>query len=161
MVLLEKMSRYLTWADSTIWRIVENLTDEEYSRNLYDNGGSIQSRYIHLAEDWRDWYIDWTGKKPDDKPDFINLTRDEVFASIKKYRKLFTDIVDTRAVEHIDIETEGEKLRITFDEILFHLVNHATYHRGQIVMGLRILGKDVVMTDYVPYRIQICEEGER
>jgi uncharacterized damage-inducible protein DinB len=50
------------------------------------------------------------------------------------------------------------KLRMTFDEILFHLVNHATYHRGQIVMGLRILGKDVVMTDYVPYRRQLTEQ---
>lgn len=157
MTLLEKMSRYLDWADTTIWEIVETLTDEEYNRDLYDNGGSIQRRYVHLAEDWWEWYNDWMGKSPDE-PDFLNMTRDEVFASIKEYTKLFTDMIETCAVEYIDMETDSEKLRITFEEILFHLVNHATYHRGQIVMALRILGKDVVMTDYVPHRIQTFEE---
>lgn len=90
----------------------------------------------------------------------MNMTREELFASIKEYTKLFTDMIGTRAVEYIDIETEGEKLRITFNEIFFHLVNHAAYHRGQIVMGLRILGKDVVMTDYVPHRMQILKDEE-
>jgi len=159
MTLLEKMSRYLIWADSTIWKIVETLTDEEFSRDLYDSEGSIQRRYVHLAEDWWEWYIDWMGLDPDDEPDFSNMTRDEIFASIKEYTKLFTDMIDTRSVEYVDIDTNDEKLRITFEEVLFHLVNHATYHRGQIVMGLRILGKDVVMTDYVPHRMQILKEG--
>jgi len=161
MTLLEKMSRYLEWADTTIWEIVETLTDEEYNRDLYENGGSIRRRYAHLAEDWWEWYIDWMGMEPGDEPDFLNMTRDEIFVSIREYTKLFADMVDTRAVEHVDIATEDGKLRITFEEILFHLVNHATYHRGQIVMGLRILGRDVVMTDYVPYRMKILKEKQR
>jgi uncharacterized damage-inducible protein DinB len=37
--------------------------------------------------------------------------------------------------------------------MIFHLVNHYTYHRGQIVMGPRILVENVQMTDYVPYRL--------
>ena len=85
------------------------------------------------------------------------MSREEVFESIKEYSKMFTDMIDNRSVNYLDIDTRKAKLRITFDEILFHLVNHATYHRGQIVMALRILGKDVVMTDYVPHRIYLSE----
>lgn len=151
------MSKYLFWADLTIWNIVQNLTDEEYKRNLYDNGGSIQRRYTHLAEDLWEWYFDWVGQDSGEEPDFMSMSREEVFKSINEYSKMFTDMIETRTVNHLDLDTGEVKLRISFDEILFHLVNHATYHRGQIVMDLRILGKDVVMTDYVPYRIQLAE----
>ena len=151
------MSKYLFWADLTIWNIVQNLTDEEYKRDLYDNGGSIQRRYTHLAEDLWEWYYDWVGQDRGEEPDFMSMSREEVFKSINEYSKMFTDMIETRTVNHLDLDTGEVKLRISFDEILFHLVNHATYHRGQIVMGLRILGKNVVMTDYVPHRIQLAE----
>ncbi|GAG55918.1 unnamed protein product, partial [marine sediment metagenome] len=71
----------------------------------------------------------------------------------------FINMIEDRPVNHIEMDTDKEKLRINYEEILFHLVNHATYHRGQIVVGLRTLGKEVVMTDYVPHRIQITEQG--
>ena len=157
MTLLENMSKYLFWADSTIWNIVQNLTDEEYKRDLYDNGGSIQIRYTHLAEDLWEWYFDWVEQDSGEEPDFMSMSREEVFKSINEYSKMFTDMIETRTVNHLDLDTGEVKLRISLDEILFHLVNHATYHRGQIVMGLRILGKNVVMTDYVPHRIQLAE----
>ncbi|TFH11551.1 MAG: hypothetical protein E4H14_00525 [Candidatus Thorarchaeota archaeon] len=158
MTLLEKMSKYLFWADSTIWNIVQNLTDEEYSIDLYDNGGSIQRRYAHLAQDLWEWYFDWMGQDSGEEPDFMNMSREEVFKSINEYSKMFADMTERRTVNYLDMDAGEAKLRMTFDEILFHLVNHATYHRGQIVMGLRILGKDVVMTDYVPYRRQLTEQ---
>ena len=159
MTLQNKMSKYLFWADSTIWDIVQNLTDEEYSRDLYENGGSIQRRYTHLAQDLWEWYLDWIGQEGMEKPDFTNMSREETFTSIKEYSKLFTNMIEERTVNHIELDTGETKVKIGFDEILFHLVNHATYHRGQIVMGLRILGKDVVMTDYVPHLIQLAEQG--
>ncbi|MCJ7818002.1 MAG: hypothetical protein MUP60_04055 [Candidatus Thorarchaeota archaeon] len=85
------------------------------------------------------------------------MSREEAFTSVKEYSNLFTDVIEERSVNHIEMDTEITKLRVTFEEILFHLIKHATYHRGQIVMGLRIHVKDVVMTDYVPHRIQLAE----
>ena len=153
MAIQNKMSKYLFWADSTIWNIVQTLTDEEYTRNLCENGGSIQKRYVHLAEDMWEWYHDWIGKDAIEEPDFMAMPREKIFATIKKYNQLFSDMIEDRSVDHIKIESGEGKVQITFEEILFHLVNHATYHRGQIVMGLRILERNVVMTDYIPYRM--------
>ncbi|MHA1290798.1 MAG: DinB family protein, partial [Candidatus Thorarchaeota archaeon] len=73
MTLQTKMSKYLFWADSTIWDIVQNLTDEEYSRDLYENGGSIQRRYAHLAEAVWEWYHDSIGQEEMEEADFMNL----------------------------------------------------------------------------------------
>jgi len=129
------------------------LTDEEFDRPLCGEGGSIRKRYIHLAEDTWEWYHDWVGKEPDVEPPFEAMTRKEIFDSISEYNSRFIEMIKHRDIEKVKLQHERKTVDISFEEILFHLVNHATYHRGQIAMGLRMLGKEVQMTDYVPFRI--------
>ncbi|MHA2002586.1 MAG: DinB family protein [Candidatus Thorarchaeota archaeon] len=153
MNLLERMGQYLIWADKTVWGIVQGLSDEEFDRPLGEGGGSIRKRYIHLAEDAWEWFHDWVDKSPEDEPEFDEMSRNVLFEFLSDYVNRFLKMIDDRVVEKIAFDSKGKDITISFDEILFHLVNHATYHRGQIVMGLRLLDKDVQMTDYVPYRI--------
>jgi uncharacterized damage-inducible protein DinB len=152
MNLLERMGQYLIWADKTIWEIVQGLSDEEFDRSLGEGGGSIRKRYVHLAQDTWEWYHDWTDKEPNDTPDFDGMNRDAIFKFLTDYIIRFLKMIDDTVVDKITFESEGRRITIRFEEILFHLVNHAAYHRGQIVMALRLLGKEVRMTDYVPYR---------
>lgn len=37
-------------------------------------------------------------------------------------------------------------------DILFHMVNHATYHRGQIATNFRESGLEPLVTDYIYYK---------
>jgi len=46
----------------------------------------------------------------------------------------------------------GDTYSNTVQEILFHIVNHSTYHRGQIMAQLREGGLDAVSTDYIFYK---------
>lgn len=46
----------------------------------------------------------------------------------------------------------GETYSNTVQEILFHIVNHSTYHRGQIMAQLRERGLDAISTDYIFYK---------
>jgi len=62
-------------------------------------------------------------------------------------------LIEERTVNEYQDERAGKVLTISFEEMFFHIVNHFTYHRGQIVMALKLLGKEVTMTDYVPHRI--------
>jgi uncharacterized damage-inducible protein DinB len=153
MNLLERMGQYLIWADKTIWDIVQDLSDEEFDRSLGEGGGSIRKRYVHLAQDTWEWYHDWVDKSPEDEPEFDGMGRDVLFKYLTDYVSRFLKMVDDRTIDKIAFDSKGKDITINFEEILFHLVNHAAYHRGQIVMGLRILGRDVQMTDYVPHRI--------
>jgi uncharacterized damage-inducible protein DinB len=152
MNLLERMGKYLIWADKTIWDIVQKLSDEEFDRFLGEGGGSIRKRYVHLAQDTWEWYHDWIDKVPDDEPDFDGMSGDALYKFLTDYVNRFLKMIDDRVVDKITFENEGKDITIRFDEILFHLVNHAAYHRGQIALGLRLLGKEVQITDYVPYR---------
>ncbi|MFW9965657.1 MAG: DinB family protein [Candidatus Thorarchaeota archaeon] len=156
MNLLERMGQYLVWADKTVWEMVQGLTEEEFDRPLGEGGGSIRKRYIHLAQDTWEWYYDWIDKDPDDEPNFEGMERGTLFGFLTDYVHKFINMIENRLVNEITFDSKGKDITIVFEEILFHLVNHAAYHRGQIAMGLRLLGKEVQMTDYVPHRIAIA-----
>ena len=48
--------------------------------------------------------------------------------------------------------TKGEKFENKIEDILFHLVNHGTYHRGQIALLFRESGIEPMVSDYIFYK---------
>jgi uncharacterized damage-inducible protein DinB len=154
MFLVRTIIEYAMWANTKIWNVVEQLTDEEFVQVLGEDAGSIRRRYVHLAQDTWEWFHDWHSEKPKE-PDFLGMTRNELYHFMMDYMMKWKHLIDERSVDFFNDERNEKIVTITFDEMIFHLVNHHTYHRGQIVMGLRLLGKEIQMTDYIPYRLEI------
>jgi uncharacterized damage-inducible protein DinB len=48
--------------------------------------------------------------------------------------------------------SKGEKFRNTVGEILFHISNHSTHHKGQLISDLRQQEIDPPVTDYIYYK---------
>jgi len=48
--------------------------------------------------------------------------------------------------------SNGDSFENTVRDILFHIVNHSTYHRAQIVTELKENGLDSFSSDYVVYK---------
>ncbi|MCU7616731.1 damage-inducible protein DinB [Chryseobacterium sp. PBS4-4] len=48
--------------------------------------------------------------------------------------------------------SKGIKFENTVFEILFHAINHSTYHRGQINSLLKQNGIEPILTDYIFYK---------
>jgi uncharacterized damage-inducible protein DinB len=48
--------------------------------------------------------------------------------------------------------TKGQVFSNTIRDILFHIINHSTYHRGQIATEFKQHGVDPLVTDYIFYR---------
>jgi uncharacterized damage-inducible protein DinB len=80
------------------------------------------------------------------------MTRDELYSFITDYVRKWIGLINERSADEFQDERAGKVLKLKFDEMFFHIVNHFTYHRGQIVMALKTLGRDVLMTDYIPHR---------
>lgn len=48
--------------------------------------------------------------------------------------------------------TKGQAFTNTARDILFHIINHSTYHRGQIATEFRKNGIEPITTDYIFYK---------
>jgi uncharacterized damage-inducible protein DinB len=48
--------------------------------------------------------------------------------------------------------SKGTAFENTFKDVLFHVINHGTYHRGQINAGLRAAGVEPVPVDYILFK---------
>ena len=155
---LDSMIRYWQWADDTAWDIVKGLSDEQFNRTFGESGHSLRTRYIHLAEDSWEWYIDWTGAELYEEPDFESMTREELYEFISTYNKKWADLRATDLHKTLRVGRVDSMVTLTLPQMLFHMNNHATYHRGQIMMTLRLLGVDTTMTDYVPFRVNIGDD---
>ena len=64
-----------------------------------------------------------------------------------------------RIVEEYDFDeriryttSRGETFESTVRDILFHAINHSTYHRGQIASDFKLHGMTPLITDYIFYK---------
>jgi len=48
--------------------------------------------------------------------------------------------------------TKGSTFHNSIRDIFFHIINHSTYHRGQIASSLRDVGLEPLATDYIFYK---------
>jgi len=55
----------------------------------------------------------------------------------------------TRQLGGSYVNVKGETWPYPLHEMLVHVVNHSTYHRGQVATMLRQLGKTPLSTDYL------------
>jgi len=147
------MGEYLMWANQVIWDIVRNCTDEEFDHPFGEHVGSIRSRYVHMAEILCRWIHLWIGDEPESQPDFNSMKRDELYEELMNLNQRIIDMIQEPVDQKHEVETKKGMMPFLFEEFFFNLANHETYHRGQIVKGLRLLGMEAVPTDYILYRI--------
>lgn len=64
------------------------------------------------------------------------------------------DILDGYEFNNIVTYTNsrGETFANTVQDILFHIINHSTYHRGQIATDCKVHGITPLMSDYIFYK---------
>ena len=152
---LRELFAFQRWATAKILDCVAPLTDEEFRRPIGGSFGSLSGTLLHAyGADWV-WLERLHGRSP------RSLPQGEERASFEELRTRWSAVGDERDAffaklsparleEWISyVNFAGESCRYRLDEVLFHIANHLTYHRGQIAAQLRQLGKPSVATDYL------------
>ena len=67
--------------------------------------------------------------------------------------KHIIDTFDLNTVIHYQ-NFKGDPFSNTVGDILFHVINHSTYHRGQIATELKLNGLQPIVSDYIHYKRQ-------
>jgi uncharacterized damage-inducible protein DinB len=66
--------------------------------------------------------------------------------------KNVSEIIDTFDLATIiQLQLKGKTFSKSIADVLFHVINHSTYHRGQLATEFRQIGLDPLVTDYFLY----------
>jgi uncharacterized damage-inducible protein DinB len=152
---LRELFAFQSWATAKVLDCVAPLTDEEFRRPIGGSFGSLNGTLVHAyGADWV-WLERLHGRSPRSLPADQDLSSFEAirkrWAAVENERDAYlSELSPDRLEEWISyVNFAGESCRYRLGEILFHIGNHLTYHRGQVVSQLRQLGKPAAATDYL------------
>lgn len=142
---LHELLDFHYWARDRVITAVEGLAAEQYSRAMGNSFTSIRDtlNHIYLAE-WI-WYSRWNGVSPssfpaDEIPDLAALQA-RWSDMERNVRALLVAADDTELRRVIAYRLmSGKEGASPLWQMVAHVVNHATYHRGQVTTMLRQLG---------------------
>jgi uncharacterized damage-inducible protein DinB len=151
------------WANGRVLGAVEALDAEQLDRDLGSSFPSVRGTLTHaLGAEWI-WLRRWKGTSPTGLPaDWDLATLDAIrgrWAEVEREQAEFVDALGPADLERV-VEyrnTKGDPFASRMGDMLRHVVNHSTYHRGQVITMLRQLGAAGVTTDFILY----CRERER
>lgn len=142
-----KMAKYNAWANARLYGMARGLSDEAYRKNVGAFFGSLHGTLNHLLVTDRIWMRRFTGTG--DHPAKLNAIMFDDLPSLEVARKE----EDNRIVQYVDrlsaedlgkdldySTTSGTPQRNPLRDLLAHLFNHQTHHRGQAHMILTVLG---------------------
>lgn len=149
---LKQLLAYTDWANGLILDATSTLDDEQFTRDLRSSFPSVRDTLLHIAQsDWI-WLERWNGVSPDWPPDWTAETHADIRArweQVMAERRVFLSGLDDAAMQRRVRyrRMDGSEHENVLWELLLHLVNHSTYHRGQVTTMLRQLGAPAVPMD--------------
>lgn len=143
---LTTMLDYHYWARDRMLDALERLPPEQYARDLGSSFKSIRETVVHMyAAEWA-WYSRWQGASPtsllssEPYPDVVSIRRawTETEANVRAFADRLGASGVTKVIEYKLLN--GSAGASPFWQMLQHVVNHASYHRGQVTTMLRQMG---------------------
>ena len=153
----QEMIAYNTWANTRVLDTVSRCTGDQFTRVL---GGSFPSLHLTLTHMlWSEWvWLErWRGHSPkelfvvEDFPAFADVVSRwrEIQAGQRAVVQSLTAADLQRVIRYTN--RAGEEWEYTLANMIYHLINHSTYHRGQVTNMLRMLNVTPVTTDFLDW----------
>lgn len=152
--LLQQYAAYNIWATKTLIDRINKLSDEEINREIASSFPSLYKTVQHmwLAEEaW--WQRLKLVEHLDLQSEKFTGSFEELAASLAKQSQQWSEWVNAATenqLTHVFAYIRNkEQLKMPVYQMLQHVFNHATYHRGQLVTMLRQLGaENIPPTDF-------------
>jgi uncharacterized damage-inducible protein DinB len=149
-VFLEELFHHMEWADAEVWRVVP--AEDTRLHTLLHHLHMVQHAFLLV----------WRGERPfaREAGEFATL------ADIREWAREFypaarerlasldeTSLAAPLRLPWADrlVAREGGAAETRFGETMFQVVNHSTYHRGQVNARLRELGVTPPLVDYIAW----------
>jgi uncharacterized damage-inducible protein DinB len=149
---IKTLQAYNAWADNRIFEAVAQLPSDQYMQDAKSSHGGIHGTLIHMVGAEKVWLERFQG---DPKP-FLTQNPPNSLLELKSvWEKVGYDtahwlgaMTDKKLNETFTMKTaKGDTYTHVYWQAFQHMVNHSSYHRGQIVTMLRQFGAKPVSTD--------------
>jgi uncharacterized damage-inducible protein DinB len=158
---IQLLFEYDRWANHRVLQAASVLTAEQFTRDLGGSFRSVRDTLVHIICGEWGWLTYWKEEAPGpaflkdlwdrqdtlfhpDKFPNINAVKSK-WAEVEKEQIDFVNGVTNESLEKmLPVRTT----QISLANLMQHLANHSTYHRGQVAMMVRQLGAKPVATDF-------------
>jgi uncharacterized damage-inducible protein DinB len=150
----KEIAEYNLWANNIVCSWLEQINDEQWNKEIISSFNSIQETVLHMISAEKAW-IERFKKNPQTVwiQSSFKGTKEEHIKLWKETSEEFKSIVDAFDENDLDKNLDfkrlnGDAYSMPYYQLFAHVVNHATYHRGQLVTMLRQAGfSNVSATD--------------
>lgn len=152
-----EMLLYMLWADRQMLKVVRGVRSEDLTRDAGVSFGSMLGTMAHMLGSQRMWLSRFSGQAlsrvpgPADFPDLLSWITgwEETAAEIEAFLAALGD--EQLAMPITWTTTKGDTFTRPLWQPVLHLVNHSSYHRGQVTSLLRQMGYQPPTTDLIYY----------
>ncbi|MEO6218985.1 MAG: DinB family protein [Ginsengibacter sp.] len=156
--LLQQYSAYNLWANKIITEKINPLPAAILHNEMKSSFGTIHKTVIHLMDVESIWWqrfklqehVEWPGKIFED--DFENLSK-ELLALSKQWNDWVSETNELQLAHVFGYyNSKKEFFKQPVYEMLLHLFNHQTFHRGQLITMMRQNGiEKLPATDFIVF----------
>ena len=161
MIELLGLYEYNEWANEKTIASLRALPEADYVREQGGGWPSLRATFVHLAGATDAWAERFSGRdalvlaKETDLPKLEDAVR-VLLSAQEKHRNHLKNLTRDKLERSFSWKNLAGELRAApYEIVVRHVVNHQTYHRGQIASMVRRVGGKPVATDMVRWGIEI------
>jgi uncharacterized damage-inducible protein DinB len=153
---IRTLHAYNSWASNRIFEALEAIPSEQYSQDMKGSHGGIRTTLVHMVGAEKVWLERFQGAA---QP-FLSENPPASLAELRSiWEKVGFDTAkwlgtqsDKSLQGTFTMKTlKGDTFTHVFWQAYQHVVNHSTYHRGQIITMMRQLGVKPPSTDLIQF----------
>ena len=156
-----------SWADNRILDAAVAMPSEKVMQDLKSSHGGIHGTLVHLVGSEKMWLSRWTGK-PDaaflsgaDVPT-VEAVRNAWVAVGFETAKFLGAMTDRKLQDTFTMKTsKGDTYTHIYWQAFQHMVDHCSYHRGQIVSMMRQQGTAPPTTGLINFYRETAKLGRK
>lgn len=155
---------YMNWANHRALRAAALLSVDDFKKDLGSSHGGVRGTLTHMMSAEWIWLERFKGVSPPrmfdegEFPDVMALR--ERWVTIEEHRDAWLGQLAPEGLEQVVRyqSTKGDVFKAPLWQLVQHVVNHSSYHRGQVTTLLRLLGSRPMNTDMVAWDRERAKE---
>jgi uncharacterized damage-inducible protein DinB len=144
---------YTAWASARVVEAASKLSEEELTRDHKTADKSVLGTLVHTFAADRIWYARVTGApitKFCDESDFQLAVLQTEWPSLHQWWIEHLDTADlSKVIAYTSLK--GDPYESPLWQILLHVINHGSHHRGMVAAMLRAMGHTPPQLDEIVY----------